>query len=56
MSSTTAWLFLLLFPIAWWWMNGFYSKIHGRRLKTRYAWASHGALLWAMRIRKWERE
>lgn len=53
MSRT--WLFLLLFPACWWYLNHMYGKIHGKRLKTRYAWASQGALLFAMRLKAWER-
>lgn len=50
-----AWLFLLVFPITWIWMNEvFYKKIWGRRLKWRYIWAVHGALLATKRLISWE--
>lgn len=50
------WLVLLIFPVIWWWCNNMYEGIYGCRLKTQYAWASHGALLFGFRLRKdWEK-
>lgn len=54
-SALWAWSIVLLYPIAWWCLNHRYAQIYGSRLKTRWAWASPGALLFRVRMPRWER-
>lgn len=50
-------LVLLVYPPIWWFFNKyFYGPLYGRRLKTRWVWAVHGALLFRQRCKEWERD
>lgn len=48
------WLLVLLVPAGWCFTNRQYRQIYGARLRWPYFWASHGALLWRMRLPEWE--
>lgn len=37
-------------------MNRMYGRIHGHRLKWRWMWLSHGALLFATRLPAYEEQ
>lgn len=49
------WLILLVIPAAWLYCNWWYKKVWGYPLKWWAIWASHGALLFVIRIKKWEK-
>lgn len=40
---------------SWLYMNHWYRRIHGRRLRWTYLWAAHGAVLLGRRFPEWEK-
>lgn len=51
----TAWLALLALLAGWLYMNHYYRRIYGHRLRWWAFWAAHGALLFGFRLPRWEK-